>query len=143
MREFTDKMRWTALGYALKALAVALTRIAGKDARLARALNEFDGVYRFENRDGALYRYLIFRGNGKVAVTKRWCGDPDFILTLRDPRAFGVRTRPENVLEALIANKVGQEGKMHYLYQFGFVMSLLEGYFRSKMRQNRGSAAKA
>jgi hypothetical protein len=130
--DFKDKLRWDAVGYGLKGLSSVLMRTARKDARLKRALNDFDGVYRFENRDGSLYRFLIFRGNGKVAASRKWAGDPDFTLTLRDPRAFGLKTRPENVLEAVIANKVGQAGKMYYLYQFGFVMSLLERYFRSK-----------
>jgi hypothetical protein len=136
---FKEKLLWGSIGIGLKTLAITLQRTSKKDKMLNRALDEFTGVYKFENRDGSQYRYLVFRGRGKVASPKKWNGEVDFTLTLRDPKAFNRRSRAENVLETVIANKIGQSGNMYYIYQFGFTMSLLERYFRSK----RKSGAKA
>ena len=48
----------------------------------------------------------------------------NFTFTLYNPSDISLRVRPEHVLEVLIANKIGQSGDLHYLYQFGFIMSL-------------------
>lgn len=125
---------WSLTGWGLKGLASALTRASKSDPLIAKALENFTGIYRFEDAQGGHARYLAFRGDGKVSAMKHCSCEPDFTITIRKPSAFRRRMKPESTLEMVITNSVGQYGDTYYLYQFGFVMSLLENYFR----QNRG-----
>jgi len=122
---------WTAIGLGLKGLAVMLMRIGRKDPLMGQALHTLDGTYRFENKDGKFYRYLVFE-NGKVKAPRNWAGPANFTFTLREPAASYLRTRPENILQIVIGNKIAQSGNTYFLFQFGFIMSLMEQYFKRK-----------
>lgn len=127
----TDIM-WSLTGWGLKGLASTLKKASRSDPLIAKALENFTGIYRFENADGSRARYLAFRGQGRVSAMKHCSCEPDFTITIRRPSAFRQRMKPESTLEMVITNSVGQCGDTYYLYQFGFVMSLLENYFRQK-----------
>ncbi len=129
-------MRWIAIGFGLKALAFFLKRQGKKDPLLGRALAEFNGVYRFESGDRRFARYLVLEG-GKVFAGKNRAGEPDFKLTIFDPSKLSLRGRQEMVLEIIIGNKIGQTGNLFYLYQFGFILSLLDRSFKRK-KSKRG-----
>ena len=128
---FREKAGWAAIGLGLRGLALLLIRIGKKDLWMSRALKELDGIYRFENKDGSLFRYLVFNG-GKVKVPRNWIGPADFTFTLRERAAFYLRIKPEHILEIVIGNKVTQSGNTYFLFQFGFIMSLMERYFKMK-----------
>lgn len=132
--KLAKEIAWLLTGWGLKGLASALRKAARRDPRLARALEKFTGIYRFEDADSKHARYLAFRGRGRVNAMSNCSCEPDFTITIRKPSAFRRRMKPESTLEMVITNSVGQNGDTYYLYQFGFVMSLLENYFR----QNRG-----
>ena len=117
------RVRFALLGGGLRVLARSINKARGKDPWLDRALRQFEGVWRFESGDRKLYRHLILEA-GKFRVSRE-CGRPaDFTFTIYSSSATGLRARPDRVLEVLIANKIGQSGDLHYLYQFGFIMSL-------------------
>ena len=122
---------WTAIGLGLKGLAAMLMRIGRKDPLMGQALHILDGIYRFENKDGKFYRYLVFE-NGKVKVPRDWAGPANFTFTLREPAASYLRTKPEDILQIVIGNKIAQSGNTYFLFQFGFIMSLMERYFKMK-----------
>jgi hypothetical protein len=120
-----DRLRWAGLGLGLRVLAFSLMRTARKDAWLDRAIKELDGVFRFRSGDRIFSRHLVFR-DGRVFVKKDWDGDADFTFTIYDFSGLALNTKTENILDVIIGNKVGQSGNMYYLFQFGFVTSLLE-----------------
>lgn len=124
MATLMERFRWQLLGRGLKGLAFALKRGRKKDPMLERALMEFEGVYRFENRSKILQWHIVLK-KGAVKIEREWAGPVNFTFTLNQPRDLSIRVRPEHVLEVLIANKIGQNGDLYYLYQFGFILSLL------------------
>jgi len=124
-------MRWTAIGGGLKILAFFLMRQGKKEALLGRALAEFEGVYKFESGDKKFSRYLVLK-NGKVMAKKKYEGEHNFLFTLYEPAKMRLRARQEMVLEIIIGNKIGQSGNLYYLYQFGFLISLLDRSFKRK-----------
>jgi len=134
------RAEWAMIGLALRALAILLMRTGKKDRMLGRALKEFDGTYRFENGDGKAFRYLIFQ-KGKVKVYRNWPGPADFSFILYEPAAFYLRIKPEHILETVISGKIAQTGNTYYMYQFGFIMSLLQRYFQMKKLQKAKARA--
>jgi len=136
-----ERLRWAGIGIGLKVLALVLRRTARKDDWLGRALDQAVGVYRFEDGSGALFRHLIFQ-NGRVKAQRDWPQPADFTLTLYQPSALGIGTKPESVLEVVIGNKVGQSGNLYYIYQFGFILSLLERYFTARRLKRKAATAK-
>lgn len=139
-----EKAMWASLGLGFRALTGVLMRAGKHDPMMSRALDEFTGVYRFENADATIAKYIVFEGRGKVRSLSQRDGEhrnpPDMTFTLRDPKAFR-GTKSEDVLKMVIADKVGQTGNMYYLFQFGFIMSLLENYYRNKRSKKKSSAA--
>ena len=124
MATLGERIRWYSLGRGLRVLAFALKRSKKKDPMLERALNSFNGIYRFENGPKTLQWNLVLK-NGGIKI-ERECDQPaDFTFTLNQPRDLSMRVKPEHILEVLISNKIGQAGDLYYLYQFGFIMSLL------------------
>jgi hypothetical protein len=117
------RLRFRAVGQGLKLLAWSINRARSKDPWLERALDQFHGVWRFESGDHILAWHLVLEG-GKFAAVKDPGKPANFTFTLYNPSDISLRVRPEHVLEVLIANKIGQSGDLHYLYQFGFIMSL-------------------
>lgn len=142
MNNFKERAGWTAIGFGLRALAAMLNRIGKKDPLLKRALEQFDGTYRFRNGDGALSRNLVF-GNGKVKAVAGSDGEPDFTFTLYEPPAYYLKTRPDRVLELVIGNRIAHAGDMYYLYQFGFIVSLMDNYYRSKKAKKKSRQTSA
>ncbi len=131
-----ERAAWALIGVGLRGLAAGIMNIGKKDPLIGRALKEFDGIYRIENADGKLFHFLVFQ-NGKAKVPRNWVGPADFTFTLYEPPAFYLRTKPEDLLKMAISNKIGQKGNLYYLFQFGFIMSLVERYF--KMKKLRGN----
>jgi len=124
-------LRWQGIGLGLKILAFLMRWRGKKDEWLARALRELEGVYRFESGDKKFCRYFILK-KGRVFVEKSWSEKPDFTLTLYEPSKLRFRARQMMILEIIFGNKIGQSGNLFYIYQFGFIMSLLERSFRKK-----------
>jgi hypothetical protein len=131
-----EHLRWTAIGLGLKVLARVLMHAAKRDAWMGRAVATCDGVYRFENGPGNLHCFLVFQ-QGRVLAPREWRDKAHVTFTIYDFSAFGLRTRADNLLETVIGNKVGQSGNLYYLFQFGFIMSLLERYFTARKRQRK------
>jgi len=131
-----ERAEWLAIGAGLKGLSRLLMYLAGKDPWIGRAVKEFDGVYRFENAVGNHSRYMVF-SNGKVKAPGKWKDEADFTFTLYESISYYRRAKAEDLLEMAIANKIGQTGNSHYLFQFGFVMSLVERYFKRKMNRTK------
>lgn len=117
------RLRFRAVAQGLKVLAWSVNRARTRDPWLSRALNRFDGVWRFESGDGKLAWHLVLE-NGRLAAVKDPRRPANFTFTLYNPSDISLRVKPEHILEVLIANKVGQSGDLYYLYQFGFIMSL-------------------
>jgi hypothetical protein len=132
---------FTMLGLGLRGLALTLMRTAKKDPWLERALKELNGAYRFESKDRSLARHLVIN-KGKARMVKNLEREPDFTFTLYDPSGFSLRTREENIIDVVIENKIGQSGNMYHLYQFGFIMSLLERGLRRKRPKAETQASK-
>jgi len=126
-----ERLRWISIEMGLRTLSYSLKHQARKDEWLSRALKEFEGVYRFESGDKRLYRYLILK-DGRVFVQKEFKAKPDFLFTLYQPDKLKLRGRGDSVLEIVIGNKIGQSGNLYYLYQFAFIISLLERSLRRK-----------
>lgn len=126
---FGERLRWRAIGSGLRALAAALKFAGRRDPWLGRALAQFQGVYRFENADGSLFQYLVFSGRGQVQALRDFYGAAHFTFTIYKPHELARASR-EGVLAVVIGNKIGQTGNLYYLYQFGFVMSLLDQWVR-------------
>jgi len=137
-----EKLRWGAIGLGLKVLASVLRWASKRDAMLGRAIREYQGTYRFESGDGEYARHLVFAG-GRVFARKQKPEEVHFTFTLQQPDALGFSSRPDQLLEILIGNKIGQTGNLYYVYQFGFIMSLLERYFTSRRRQPKGAVNNA
>lgn len=85
-----------------------------------RALREYHGVYRFESDSGVPARHLVL--GGKAFVCKKRPPEGHLTFTLHQPEALSFRSRPDQLLEIVIGNKIGQRGNTHYLYQRGFVL---------------------
>lgn len=126
-----DKANWALIGMGLRGLAFLLMWIGKKDPWLGRALKELDGIYRFENADGKFIRFLVFQG-GKVGVPRNWVGPADFTFTFYEPPAYYLKIKPEHIFKTVFENKIAQAGNTYYLFQFGFIMSLVERYFKTK-----------
>ena len=129
--QVVERIRWLSIGLLLKVLTFFLKRQGKKDPWLGRALKEFEGVYKFESGDKKFCQYLVL-DKGKISVSRGFSGEPDFKFTLYEPARMKLRARQEMVLEIVIGNKIGQSGNLYYLYQFGFIMSLLDRSFRKK-----------
>ena len=129
-----EHLRWAGIGTGLKTLALLLNRKGPKDPWLKRALGQFEGVYRFESTGGEHYHHIVFQA-GRVFATKNSSAPPNFTFTLHRPEDLSLRVKSENVLEIVIANKIGQSGNLYYLYQFGFIMSLLRRSLGSRKRR--------
>jgi hypothetical protein len=127
-----ERIRWALIGSGLRVLAILLMRTGRKDPWLDRALKELKGIYRFESADARFFRLLVLK-EGKVKMARNLPDEADFTFTIYEPSALGLRTRPENILEVVIGNKIGQSGNIYHLYQFGFIMSLLERNLRRRM----------
>lgn len=132
-----DKANWALIGMGLRGLTFLLMWIGKKDPWLGRALKELDGIYRFENGDGKFFRFLVFQ-RGKVGVPHNWVGSADFTFTLYEPPAYYLKIKPEHMFKIVWENKIAQTGNTYYLFQFGFIISLVERYF--KMKKLRGKA---
>jgi len=130
-----EKLRWGAIGAGLQVLASVLMWASRRDALLGRAIRECRGTYRFESRAGDQARHLVFAG-GKVSARKKRPEAVHFTFTLRQPDAFSFSSRPDQLLEILIGNKIVQTGNLYYVYQLGFILSLLERYFTGGRRQS-------
>lgn len=122
-------LNWQAMGLGLRILAFSLRRQGKKDRWLARALKELNGVYCFESHRGNFSCYLVF-GSGTVKFYPRWSGSVNFTFTFFQPAIFEMGFKSGNPLKVVIENKLSQSGDLYYLYQFGFLMSLLERSFR-------------
>jgi hypothetical protein len=132
LKEMKERFSWLSLGLGLKGLAKILMRQGKKEPWLGRALQEFNGVYKFESGDKGFSRFLVFR-DGKVSAPKNFSGEHDFLFTLYDVSRMKLgRKSSDMVLEIVIGNKIGQSGNLYYLYRFGFIMSLLDRSFRRK-----------
>jgi len=118
------RIRWYSFGWGLWLLAFALRRAKKKDPMLERALDSFNGVYRFENGPKTLQWYLVLK-NGEVKLERECDQPPNFTFSLNHPKDLSLRVRQEHILEVLISNKIGQAGDLYYLYQLGFIISLL------------------
>jgi hypothetical protein len=129
-----EHLRWSGIGAGLRTLVLLLNRSRKKDEWLERALSEFEGVYRFESHGGEHFHHLVF-ADGRVFAARKWSAAPNFTFTLHRPEDLSLRVAPENVLEVVIANKIGQSGNLYYLYQFGFIMSLLRRSLGSRKRR--------
>jgi len=138
-RAAKEKVSWVLIGTALKGLAALLMNIGKKDPWMGRAIREFDGIYRFQNTDGKYFHYLVFHG-GKVKVPRNWIGPADFTFTLHELPMYYLNSKPEHLLKMVFANKMGQTGNIYYLSQFGFVMSLVERYYREKKLKKKARA---
>ncbi len=126
-----EKIFRASLGPGLRGLALMLNRTARKDPMLGRSLNELKGAYRFQNGDGSFKRHILI-GGGKARMVKDLDQEPNFTFTIRDPSGFNLRSRADNVLDLIVSNKVGQSGNLYYLFQFGFIMSLMERSIRKR-----------
>lgn len=118
-----SRVRFAMIGSGLKLLARSLNKSCGKDPWFDRALDQFDGVWRFESGDRKVAWHLVLQ-NGKFKVARDWPAPANFTFTLFSPSDLSLRVPPEHILEVIIANKIGQSGDLYYLYQFGFIMSL-------------------
>ncbi len=131
LHSLKDKANWALIGLGLWGLTILLMRIGKKDPWLGRALKELDGIYRFENADGRFFRYLVFE-RGKVKAPHNWVGPADFTFTFYEPPAYYLKIKPEHIFKLVFENKIAQAGNTYYLFQFGFIMSLVERYFKTK-----------
>ncbi len=138
-RRLKERLRWSAIGLGLKVLARVLIHAAKRDEWMGRAVTTCDGVYRFENGPGNLHCFLVFQ-NGRVLAAREWPQKAHATFTIYDFSAFGLGTRADTVLETVIGNKVGQSGNLYYVFQFGFIMSLLERYFTARKHQRKQAA---
>lgn len=134
-----ERANWALIGLGLRGLAFLLMWIGKKDTWLGRALKELDGIYRFENADGKFIRYLVFE-RGKVKAPHNLVGPADFTFTFYEPPAYYLKIKPEHMFKLVFENKIAQAGNTYYLFQFGFIMSLVERYFKMKKLQGIAKA---
>ena len=138
-RRLKERLRWSAIGLGLKVLARVLMHVAKRDEWMGRAVATCDGIYRFENGPGNLHCFLVFQ-NGRILAAREWPQPAHATFTIYNPSAFGLNLRAEGILETVIGNKVGQSGNLYYMFQFGFIMSLIERYFTARKRQRKDAA---
>ncbi len=142
IKRLREWLSWFSLGLGLKGLARILMRQGRKEPWLGRALQEFDGVYKFESGDQRFSRFLVFQ-DGKVSAPKDFSGEHDFLFTLYDVSRMKLGRRSSDmVLEIVIGNKIGQSGNLYYIYRLGFIMSLLDRSFRRKQIKRSSQVVK-
>ncbi len=91
--------------------------------RYRRNLKGFEARYAFETKSGSVSASAIFH-NGDMHVESKAVDDWDVKITFEDePALWGFLLQGQDVLDAILEDKVEVEGNLNYVYKLGFMAS--------------------